>query len=301
MRVVPKRTEVNGNLNEGQQPRYDYLLFVGPGRSATTYVYRMLKDHYSVAFPDIKESYYYRSPRRYAEARRRLHPSLLLGDVANTAYLDPQLPYAITTMADSGNRVLIVATLREHVSRASSMLNYATSRGKTLWRGGLIGLERHIVAKCLTPNHLATIRSAGADVVVLDFDVLTSYPTETLNLLAELCGIPLYRSRLPNISLNASEASRQVTLSALATGVSRVLRAAGLRGTLQRLKDSRRLHGLVFRPLTAQEERTGLGSLEPGHEEHLKRLHRECRTFIESNFELRAEGFYLTEARRVVQ
>ena len=280
------------------RPDYDYVLFVGPGRSATTYIYRILRTYYDVAFPNIKESYYYRDSRRYGRARKSVSDSELLGDVANEAYLDPALQDSVGRMTSEGARVLLVVTLREHVARANSMVRYATSRGKSLWRGGREGLERHIVRKSLTPGHLEKIYSTDADVIVLDFDILTAQPTELLNRLAEQCGISPHAACLPRVRFNASEASRSVLLSAAATGLSKTLRGAGFRSTLQRLKDSQRIHGLLFKSLTDGRTPATELSLKPEHEELLRRLHLQCWESVRKNSDLKAEGFYFRDASR---
>ena len=72
-------------------PNYDYLLFVGPGRSGTDYLCNVLRESHHVAFPEIKEGYYYQSPGRYMRMRRKTPAGVILGDGANLAYLDTKL------------------------------------------------------------------------------------------------------------------------------------------------------------------------------------------------------------------
>ena len=50
------------------QRNYDYVLFVGPGRSGTTYIYRILRSHYNIKLPELKEAYYFRRPKRLQRA-----------------------------------------------------------------------------------------------------------------------------------------------------------------------------------------------------------------------------------------
>ena len=176
---------------------YDCLLAVGPGRSGTTYLYRLLRDHYAVAFPEIKEAGYYRSPDRYRRARGRLPPGTLLGDVDNGAYLDPGLPDAVGRLRGQGQRVLLAVVLRDQVERAESMMRFAGSRGRQLRRGGARALERDVVSRRLTPARLERIRAGGADVAVLDFQRLIREPEALLNGLAGWCGIPAWPEALP--------------------------------------------------------------------------------------------------------
>ncbi len=242
---MSKTTGGSGRLTS---PRYDYLLFGGPGRSATTYVYQALQGHYAVLFPEIKEAHYYRNPRRYQRARRTIPSDRLLGDVSNDAYLDPCLTNALANLRTVGQRVLLVIVLRDHLARACSMVRFDESRGRALRPGGSRALLRRVVERRLTPERLDSLFGMAADVAVLDFDVLTAKPTGALNALASLCGISPTATRLPEARINESERARSALLAAAAALTARALREAGFRRTLQRLKDSRRIHGLIFRP-----------------------------------------------------
>ena len=200
---------------------YDCLLAVGPGRSGTTYLYRLLRDHYAVAFPEIKEAGYHRSPDRYRRARGRLPPGTLLGDVDNGAYLDPGLPEAVVRLRGEGQRVLLAVVLRDQVERAECMMRFAGSRGRQLRRGGVRALER--------------------DVAALDFQRLIREPEALLNGLAGWCGIPAWPEALPRGGVNAGVAARWTPAAALGAALAGGMRRLGLLTALQGLKDSRRV------------------------------------------------------------
>ena len=217
---------------------YDYLLAVGPGRSGTTYLYRLLRDHYAVAFPEIKEAGYYRRPDRYRRARRRLPPGTLLGDVDNGAYLDPGLPEAVVRLRGEGQRVLLAVVLRDQVERAECMMRFAGSRGRQLRRGGVRALERDVVSRRLTPARLERI---WADVAALDFQRLIREPEALLNGLAGWCGIPAWPEALPRGGVNAGVAARWTPAAALGAALAGGMRRLGLLTALQGLKDSRRV------------------------------------------------------------
>ena len=249
---------------------YDYLLFVGPGRSGTTYLYRALKECYAVMFPEIKEGYYYRSADRYTRMRWMVPPTHVLGDGANGAYMDDQLAERVSGL---GARTLIVVTLRNHLDRAHSMLKFDLSRGRELWHGKE-GLESRVIDRRLTPAHLERIYSTNTDVVVIEFGEILRNPEAVLNYLADLLGIP-GADGLPDIGKNPSEGARSVHLSALATLASNALRGAGLRHLLQTLKDSQTIHNLVFKgaaaPTTIGESHSAL--LVSDNEECWKLIH----------------------------
>ena len=228
---------------------YHYLLFVGPGRSGTTYLYRALRECYDVTFPESKEGYYYRNAERYTRMRWRIPATHVLGDGANGAYMDDQLAERVSAL---GARTLIVVTLRDHVDRARSMLKFDLSRGRSLWneKGKL---ESCVLERRLTPLQLERIYSAKADVVVIDFDDILHQPEIVLNHLADLLEIPRC-DQLPDIDKNQSEVARSVHIAGLATMTSNVLRAVGLRGLLQALKDNQSVHDLVFKTADGVED-----------------------------------------------
>ena len=109
-------------------PGYDYVLVAGPGRSGSTFLYRLLNAHPAFAAPEIKEGYYYRSVRRFDRARRKLRQSnTILLDVANTAWADPRLA-VVAALHRRGWRILVVVLLRQHRERAVSVMAYWQSR-----------------------------------------------------------------------------------------------------------------------------------------------------------------------------
>ena len=282
------------SAGDAPRPFYHYLLFVGPGRSATTYVYQILRDYYSVSFPDIKESHYYLKPRRYRRARGQIPEGHLLGDISNDAYMDLGLPLALRRLKSEGVRVLVVVILRGHIDRARSMLQFDLSRGRALGPGGKAGLENRVVGRRLTPDHLHNICSAGTNVVVLDFDLLTIRPNAVLNRLASECGIAPSDEKLPRVGPNASEKARLQPMTAAAVLLAKAMRWAGLLRVLQRLKDNLWIHGLFFKPLHHHDD-DNVQSLSAEHMDILHNENRRCWRLLRQRSNIALEGFYLIE------
>ena len=151
------------NAGGGAGPAaYDYLLVVGPGRSGSTYLYRLLNAHPAFATPQIKEGHCYRSTRRFDRALRGPRKSgAILLDVANTAWADPRLA-SVSDLCRRGHRVLLVVLLRRHRERAVSVMAYKRSRVLPAVFAGPGGIERDALEQSLSAQALARIFTLGA-------------------------------------------------------------------------------------------------------------------------------------------
>ena len=238
-------TELDGTRRSGAS--YDYVLVAGPGRSGSTFLYRLLNAHPAFCAPEIKEGHYYRSARRFERARRRLGRSnAILLDVANTAWSDPRLA-AVTALRRCGWRILVVVLLRRHRERAVSVMAYRESR---MAFASARRLERAALRDSLTAPALGRIHALGVDVLAVGFDTLTGDPGAVLGTMARLCGTRGFAPPDPR-PVNPAVRARVPLLGAAAGLAASVLRAASARRLLQALKDEPRVGRLFFRPAPA--------------------------------------------------
>ena len=227
----------------------DYLLVAGPGRSGSTYLYRLLNAHRDFVAPQAKEGHYYRSARRFDRARKRLGGSgAVLLDAANTAWSDPRLD-GVAALRGRGHRVVVVVLLRDHLERAVSVMGWRHGRALVARRRAL---ERAAVEESLTGEALGRIFALGADVLTVRFETLVGDPDAVLAAIAALCGTGAF-ARAPKAPVNASVRARAPLLGAAARLGAVVLRAAGARALVQRLKDEPRITRAFFRPERAGE------------------------------------------------
>ena len=273
---------------------YDYLLVVGPGRSGSEFLYENLKAHPQFAFPEIKEGYYYRSLCAFVRARTRLAAGApqILADIANLGYCDAALGSGIRALQRAGYRVLVVVLLRDHATRAVSMMRFRRSRGEfSAWRGRA-RLEAAVVADRLTPRHLQSLFGLRVDVLTCHFSALVDATPVFLQCLAALCGtraIPCITQNRVNRSVQA----RSLPLAALGKLAAGVLRAGGGRRALQALKDNPRIKRLFFVPLTRpRDERP----LRPSHQQLLDDAFRQCCATVERRSRRVGENIYLKTA-----
>ena len=227
---------------EPSSPAYDYVLVVGPGRSGTTFLYRLLNAHPAFAAPEIKEGYYYRSVRRFDRARRKLRRSdTILLDVADTAWADPRLA-VVTALHRRGWRTLVVVLLRRHRERAISVMAYRQSRVPFTSAGAL---ERAALRDSLTDQALAGIYALGADVLTVGFDALVGNPRAVLDVMARLCRTPGFAPPATS-PVNQAVQARHPLLGGAAKLAAVLLRSAGARRLLQALKDDETRRAPVF-------------------------------------------------------
>ena len=271
---------------------YDYLLVVGPGRSGSEFLYRLLRGHPSFVFPEIKERYYYRSPRAFRRDRKRLDGwgrGQLLCDVANLAYADARLSRGVEALREEGFRILLVVLLRDHRDRAISMMQFRRSRAELSALLGARRLEAAVVRDRLTPERLADIFRTNADVLALSFSVLTKDTDAVMDVLPSLCGLPKF-DRIPRQAVNQAVGPRSVWLSAFGHWCGFALRHLGFRRLLQRIKENKAVNKAFFVSLTDDTERPRLS------EESLKILDASavaCRRMVKHASRQVREGIYL--------
>lgn len=275
-------------MNTGTRPSYDYVLVVGPGRSGSTYLFRLLNGQAGFTSPEIKEGYYYRSARRLARMHRQLPESGgLLLDVANLAWRDPALQ-RVTELGHGGCRVLLVLLLRSHRDRARSMLAFRRSRVLP-WR--LMGKRRlmgTVFADLLMPRDLERLFGLGADVLTIGFEALTTDPRTVLDQVAQLCGTPdIALTRVARS--NPSVAARSLFVVGIGRVVSVILRGIGAHRMLQWLKDQPEVMNVLFRPLRA-DERIGFGDIDA---RRLDQEYAACLETVERMSERLTEGVWL--------
>ena len=279
---------------DGRQPEpvYDYLLVVGPGRSGSEFLYRLLRGHPSFVFPEIKERCYYRSPRAFRRARKRLDGcgrSQLLCDVANLAYADARLCRSIKALQEEGFRILLVVLLRDHRDRAVSMMQFRRSRAELSALLGARRLEAAVMRDRLTAERLADVFRTNADILTLSFSALTQDTSAVMDILPSLCGAPKF-DRAPQQAVNQAVGARSLWLSAFMHWCGLALRHLGFRRLLQRIKENEAANKAFFVPLADDAGRPRLS------EESLKALDASavaCRRMVENSSRQVREGVYL--------
>lgn len=272
---------------------YDYLLVVGPGRSGSDFLYRILRAHPDYAFPDIKEGAYYRSVRAYERANAKVRPAgKLLCDIANDAYHDPKLTSGVRALQSQGVSILMVVLLRNHRDRAVSAIRFRKSRGRPSALLGARHLEESVVGDRLTPRMLEDIFSLDVDVVTVDFAILVEHAESILAKLASLCDTGPFDS-LATDPVNVSTQARLVWLSTLGWLCAVALRRLGLTRMLQQIKDSPAIGRVFFKPLAPGGREIRLSETSTST---LDDAHRECWSVVMRVSAKEHDGLFLRRA-----
>ena len=271
----------------------DYLLVVGPGRSGSDFLYRILRAHPDYAFPEIKEGAYYRSVRAYERARAKVRPpGKLLCDIANDAYHDPKLTSGVRALQRQGVSILMIVLLRNHSDRALSAIRFRKSRGRPSAFLGARHLEESVVRDRLTPAMLEAIFGLEVDVLTVDFATLVEDTESFLAKLASLCGTGPFDS-VATDPVNVSTQARFVWLSTLGWLGAVVLRRLGLTRMLQRIKDSPAIGRVFFKPLGRGGQEIRLAETSASA---LDDAHRECWSVVKHVSSKEQEGLFLRRA-----
>lgn len=255
----------------------DYLLVVGPGRSGSDFLYRILRAHPDFAFPEIKEGMYYRSVRAFRRARAKIHPTgQLLCDIANDAYRDRKLLSGVRALQQQGISILVMVLLRHHRERAVSSIRFRKSRGRPTALLGARHLEQAVVRDRLTPKLLEGIFALDVDILTVGFSTLVEDTERVLANLASLCGTEPFDSAAKE-PVNVSTRARFVWLSTVGWLCAVALRRLGLARQLQRIKDSNRINRLFFKPLARGRDEVRLSD---GAVHILDDAHSQCWALV---------------------
>ncbi|MDE0420677.1 MAG: hypothetical protein OXK76_07295 [Gammaproteobacteria bacterium] len=270
----------------------DYLLVVGPGRSGSDFLYRILRRHPDYAFPEIKEGMYYQSVRAYGRARAKVRPGgKLLCDIANDAYRDPKLLPGVRALQQQGVSMAMVVLLRNHRERAVSSIRFRRSRGRPSALLGARHLEQAVVRDRLTAGLLEDIFTLDVDILTIDFSTLVEDTQKVLANLAALCGTGPF-APVATEPVNVSTRARFVWLSTVGWLCAVALRRLGLTRQLQRIKDSRSIGRVFFKPLAPgrDEVRLSVGAVRT-----LDASHRECWSVV-TRASVEQDGIFVRRA-----
>lgn len=153
------------------------FVMIGPGKSGTTWIYRLLREHPDVYVPETKEVMYFnefydRGEDWYRSFFEHVDGETAVGEVSNTYIFDERVAGRIRRYNPS---MRLITSLRNPIDRAFSHYLFLRRNGKVSGSfEDIIGGEHRVVERGLYHRHLRPFWQEFPDsqILVLDFDTL---------------------------------------------------------------------------------------------------------------------------------
>ncbi|PRX28366.1 hypothetical protein SAMN05216257_11311 [Meinhardsimonia xiamenensis] len=235
-------------------PVLDFV-FIGPGRSGTTYMHSVIRQDARIALPQgIKETNHFLTGGKESEDRFwHYFPAdcatrARRGEVANMYVYDPG---AIPNLASMGAQLTLHTILRNPFDRLVSSLRFRLAAGEiTHFAGFEDALNRYpdLVEQSAYATLLGPYMAQfGERLKVYAFDDLMSSPDSVVRQFYANIGLDApHPIPLERVDRNIARTPRSRLLVRLGRLVSDSLRAVGMLRLLGRIKDSRLVSRLVY-------------------------------------------------------
>lgn len=229
------------------------FLYIGPPKSASTWLFEVLKAHPQVFVPDGKDVYFF---DRYFDRGQDWYEShfesagadhIAIGEISHDYLYCRDAALRIKAMIPE---IKLLAILRNPFERSRSDFRYINqwSAEKLSFAEALIE-HPTIVANSMYAENLRLYRDlfGPANIHVMLYDDLVADPRQLTSEMLAFLGVD-FRDDLPiHARANVSATSRAPWLTARARNLAQLARNAGFAGVVGKLKYSP-LRKLVFRP-----------------------------------------------------
>lgn len=235
------------------------FIFLGPSKTASTWIFEALRGHPDLFVPVSKDVYFFdkyydRGTAWYAGFFKDAPPGSLCGELSHDYFSSPE---AIRRLHAYNPEMKLICCLRNPFERAYSSYLH-------LGRVGLFGgsfdealQEFPFLADegryCTHLQHILSLFGRDA-VLILDFDELEADPQCFARGIFRFLGVD--EDFVPAVlheKVNPARAARSVKLANLAKRTALLLRQWGCSNFLGRLKHSRFVNWLVYRPAAPQK------------------------------------------------
>ncbi|HLP97415.1 MAG TPA: sulfotransferase domain-containing protein [Sideroxyarcus sp.] len=232
------------------------FIFLGPSKTASTWIFEALRGHPDLFVPVSKDVYffdefYHRGADWYAGFFKDAPPGSLCGELSHDYFSSPE---AIRRLHAFNPQVKLICCLRNPFERAYSSYLHLCRVG--LFAGSFeAALQRFpfLVDEGKYCTHLQHILSLFERdmVLILDFDELQADPQRFARGIFRFLGVD--EEFVPAVlheKVNPARIARSVSLAKLAKLAALQLRQWGCANLIGRLKHSRFINWLIYRPVT---------------------------------------------------
>lgn len=249
------------------------FIFLGPSKTASTWIYEALRGHPGVFVPVSKDIYFFdkfydRGGDWYARFFRDAPAGSLCGELSHDYFSSPE---AIRRLHAYNPGVKLICCLRNPFERAHSSYLHLVRVG--LFSGGFADALQEfpfIVDEgryCTNLRHILSLFDRGA-LLILDFDELAADPARFARRIYGFLGVDDgYVPEVLHEKVNPARIARSIALAGIAKRMALLLRHWGCSNLLGRLKHSRIVNWLVYR-----QDAHASGSTV-SYPEHLVRLY----------------------------
>jgi hypothetical protein len=253
------------------------FIFLGPSKTASTWIYEAIRLHPQLFVPLSKDIYFFdkyfeKGTAWYEGFFRDAPPGILCGELSHDYFYSP---LAIQRLHAYHPGVRLICCLRNPFDRAYSSYLHLLRVG--MFAGSFAdALQQYpfIVDEGKYYTNLQQIFSLfGRDaLLILDFDELEASPERFARRIFHFLGVD--EEFVPGVlhqKVNPARDARSVLLARMAKQAALLLRQLGYSNFLGRLKHSRFINWLVYRPHAHTAKKTRVPAIYP---EHLVRLYR---------------------------
>jgi len=230
------------------------FIFLGPSKTASTWIYEAIRSHPSLFVPVTKDIYFFdkyydRGAAWYDGFFSNAPPGSLCGELSHDYFCNP---LAIRRIHAGNPGVKLICCLRNPFERAYSSYQHLVRVG--MFAGSFEeALEKFpfIVDEGKYGTNLRNILYLfdRDSLLILDFDELESDPARFARRIFSFLGVD--EDFVPEVlhrKVNVARDARSVALAGIAKRLALLLRKLGYSNLLGRLKHSRFVNWLVYRP-----------------------------------------------------
>jgi Sulfotransferase domain len=239
------------------KPAVDFI-FVGPSKTASTWVFDILRSHPEVFVPAAKDIYFFdrfyeKGLAWYESFFPETNKALVQGELSHDYFSNAA---AIHRIYAYNPKIKLICCLRNPFDRAYSSFQHRQRLG--LAKGSFAEDILHapeIEAEGLYNTHLSKILSTFKSdaVLILDFDDLTVSPKLFAEQIYKFLRVDSsFEPHSLNTKVNQARDSRSVLLSRLIKVAAVLVRNLGFANVVGRVKHSRWVNNLIYKQVKAE-------------------------------------------------
>ncbi|MYL25538.1 MULTISPECIES: sulfotransferase domain-containing protein [Halomonadaceae] len=229
------------------------FFYIGPGKTATTWLFKVLEEHPEICLPPSKDlnffdSFHERGVRWYHRQFGCDPANTLVGDVSHDYLLSDS---ALARIREYNSEAKLIVGLRNPYERAESGLNFLNRNGFSytdmqaaaenhveLVRGGLYGENLRRVYRYFP----------GDQVLLADYSLLVEDPAEFIARVCSFLGVEVIQFARLNERVNERAVPRSRWLASMVKALALKARALGLNHLVGQIKLNPLVVAALYRP-----------------------------------------------------